>query len=102
MGPSAARPKAWHGSAAAILGTRVGTTHREWLLQDAGQRWPAQAKQGISPDNVQTGAEKPQRFMSVWLDRIQPTCIADSEAAKVSARGEDTPNARRAFADPRP
>ncbi len=35
------------------------------------------------------------------LDRIRPPCIAGSGAAKVSSRGEVTPNAPRAFADPR-
>ena len=39
--------------------------------------------------------------MTCHLERTQPTCIAGSGAAKVSSRGEDTPNARRAFADPR-
>ena len=46
-----------------------------------------------------SGTELPGRCRS--LERIQPPCIAGSGAAKVSSRGEDTPNARRAFADPR-
>ena len=38
----------------------------------------------------------------LWgLDRIRPACIAGSGAAKVSSRGEDTPNTPRAFAGPR-
>jgi hypothetical protein len=33
--------------------------------------------------------------------RIQSTCIGGSGTAKVSSRGENTPNAPRAFAEPR-
>ena len=39
--------------------------------------------------------------LSLRLERIQHPCIAGSGAAKVSSRGEDTPNARREIADPR-
>jgi hypothetical protein len=35
------------------------------------------------------------------LMRIRPRCITGSGAAKVSSRSEETPNARRAIADPR-